>query len=288
MSLALTFAGGGNRAFYQVGLLERWWDRLAPHVTAVAGCSAGASMAVIWLTGRQAETHAYWLGRRAGVTRNFAWDQLLRGRRPTPHEPIYRATLRTALAEGGFERIRALPFPILILTASFPRYLPVPVATVLGMTAYSLERQLNEGTLHPRGGRRLGFAPVLVDARTCADPEELVDLVVASSATPPFTAIGRFRGQRLLDGGMVDNAPAFAAETVEGIRRNLVLLTRPYPPASIGRRDRRLYLAPTRPVPINRWDYTSRERVEATIALGREDAERHWGAVRQLLEDLRH
>jgi predicted acylesterase/phospholipase RssA len=280
----LTLAGGGNRAFWQLGILERWWPELSPRLGSVAACSAGASMAITWLSGRQDETHQYWLGRRSHVTRNFEWGRLLTGRRPTPHEPIYRDTLRHALAEGGLERIRALPFPVLILTASFPQWMPVPVATAAGMTAYSIERQLRMGKLHPRSARLIGFRPVIVDARTCQEPEDLVDLVLASSATPPFTAIGRHRGRRLLDGGMVDNAPAFVAEQAGGVERNMVLLTRPYPDESVGWKGTRLYLCPTEPVPINRWDYTSADRVEATVRLGRVDADRHADAILKLME----
>jgi predicted acylesterase/phospholipase RssA len=282
--LGLTFGGGGNRAFYQVGLLQSWWPALEPRVGAISACSAGACMAVIWLSGRQPETHTYWLSRRKGITRNFEWHRLLRGRRPTPHEPIYRDTMRFALADGGLARIRSLPFPVLVLTAEFPRFVPALAATALGLGFYSLERQLWSGKLHPRVGRAIGFRPHSVDARTCATVEELVDLVLASSATPPFTALGRFRGRRLMDGGMVDNAPAFLVESAPGVTRTLVLLTRPYPTTSIGRQGRRLYLAPTEPVPISRWDYTSVARVEATFALGRRDAAVHGEVIREFLE----
>src|SRR5262245_27669500 len=98
--LALTLAGGGNRALVQVGIVRRGWERPEPRVAAVSTGSAGASMAVSLLAGRERETTAYWLGRRAGITRNFEWSRLIRGRRPTPHAPIYRDTMRYALAEG--------------------------------------------------------------------------------------------------------------------------------------------------------------------------------------------
>ena len=97
--IAVTFAGGGNRALVQVGLLRRWWPLLGPRVAAVSTCSAGASMAVSLLTGREREVTAYWLGRRAGVSYNVRWRRLLRGERPTPHTPIYRDTLRYALSD---------------------------------------------------------------------------------------------------------------------------------------------------------------------------------------------
>ncbi|HEX9164278.1 MAG TPA: patatin-like phospholipase family protein [Gemmatimonadales bacterium] len=282
--LGLCLAGGGQRAFVQVGFLERWWPALEPRVGAISACSAGACFGVIWLTGRQPATHQYWLGRRDGITRNFHWGRLRRGGRLTPHIPIYPDTLRYALADGGFERIRALPFPFYVLAAALPPRLPVSLAVTLGMAGYSFERQLSHGKLHPKAGHRIGFTPFVLDARECADPEELVALVLASSATPPFTPLGAVRGQVLLDGGMVDNAPAYLAEGVPGVDRTLVLLTRPYPRENIGWQGRRLYLAPTEPPPISRWDYTSVERVEATLDLGRRDAERHGDLVVKLLE----
>ncbi len=268
----------------QIGLLRRWWPRLEPRVAVVSACSAGASMAVSILSGRELETSAYWLGRRAGVTRNLDWLRLLRGERPTPHTPIYRDTVGYALSEGGFERIRALPFPFLVLTTAPPRWLPMPIAAVLGMSAYSIERKFHGGRLHPGSARRLGFRPVVYDLRKCAGPEDVVDLVLASSATPPFTPVGRRDGTALLDGGLVDNAPAFVAERAVAVRRHLVLLTRPYPPASVGRKGLRWYLCPSEPVPISRWEYTRPDLIEATIALGDREAVRRDDELRRFLD----
>ena len=120
----------------------------------------------------------------------------------------------------------------------------------------------------------MGFAEYVIDARTCEDPEELADLVVASSSTPPFTPIGQFRGSALLDGGICDNVPASIPERDPAVKRNLVILTRPYPDGVVGEKGSRLYLQPSGPIPIERWDYTEKAGVEATLELGRADAER--------------
>ena len=121
------------------------------------------------------------------------------------------------------------------------------------------------------------------DARACETAEELADLVIASSATPPFTPVGAFRDRRLLDGGLVDNVPAFVAEHDPAVRRNLVLLTRQYPDEVVGRRGTRLYVAPSEPVPVSRWDYTRPDLIEETVALGERDADRHAAALDALL-----
>lgn len=280
--LAITFAGGGNRAFYQLGLMNVWRERLLPRVGCVAACSAGACVAALLLSGRSAEVGDYWKRRTRGLKRNFEWRRLLSGRRPTPHEPLYRDLLLYAFDSGGLERIRAQAFPVLVLTAGLPGRLPTLAATLLALCAYKLEDFVRKGRIHPTYGRRVGFAALAFDARECGTAAELADLVIASSATPPFTSVGRFAGRRTLDGGVVDNVPAFLADDVPGVRRNLVMLTRPYPPGLTGRRGSRLYLAPREPLPVGRWDFTRPDLLEATVAAGERDAR----AQESLLEEF--
>lgn len=282
-SLGITFAGGGNRAFYQLGLMNRWADLLWPKVAAIASCSAGACVAGFILSGRQSEASEFWKQRRTGVTKNFEWQKLLLGKRPTPHAPIYRDTLRYAFADGGLERIQKQPFPFYILTTKWPSFLPAFAAVTLGISAYSLEKQFSKMMIHPTIGRRVGFTPVAFDARSCQSPEQLADLVLASSATPPFTPLGNFGGFQLLDGGIVDNAPAFLLDEIPKVKRNLVLLTRPYPKEVLGRQGQRLYLAPSQPPPVDRWDYTRPELIEETVRMGEREADLHAPLLRDFL-----
>jgi predicted acylesterase/phospholipase RssA len=282
--LAITFAGGGNRAFYQLGLMNRWRELLLPRVAAMATCSAGACVATLLLSGRELEAGEFWKERRSGVIRNFEWRKLLSGARPTPHEPIYRDTLLHAFSEGGLERVRSQPFPILVLTTAFPKRIPAFAAVLLALSAYNVEKRFREEMIHPTFGRRFGFRAMAFDARDCETPQELTDLIIASSATPPFTSLGRFDGHRLLDGGIIDNVPAFLADELPAVKKNLVLLTRPYLKHMTGRQGSRLYVAPDKALPVNRWDYTRPELIDATIEVGERDAELY---AQQLSEFIR-
>ena len=283
--LAITFAGGGNRAFYQYGLMLHWWDRLAPRVAALSTCSAGACVAVMLLTGRRALAREEFLTRTAGITRNFDLRRLLRGERPAPHGDVYRAILMRMLEDGGVERVRAQPFPIFVLASAFPAWWPSSLAAAIGISAYQLEKALNQRVLHPTFGKRIGFSPAVYDARDCSSAAELADLVLASSSTPPFTPVGRYRGRALLDGGMIDNAPAFVGDSADGVRRNLILMTRPYEAGLLGRRGSRLYVAPTGPVPVGRWDYTRPLAVDDAVTLGERDADIHDAELTAFLEE---
>jgi len=273
--LGLVFAAGGNRSFYQLGLMRGWRDLLLPRTRVVAACSAGACMAVVSLTGREAEAEEFWKRRREGLDKNFDWRRLLSGRRPTPHEEIYRETLLCALAGSGFERVRSQPFPVYVLTTGYPKVLPPMLAALLGLCAYKLDGR------HPRGARpegayarRAGFTPVAYDVRSCDAPETLADLIIASSSTPPFTAVGKVSGRRLLDGGIIDTAPVFLTDTVPGVRRKVVFLTNPRPADAPDAGPDFFYAAPETALNVDTWDVTRPERIEETILRGERDAGR--------------
>jgi predicted acylesterase/phospholipase RssA len=283
--VAITFAGGGNRAFYQFGLMQAWGERLLPRVAALATCSAGACVAAMWLANREPAARDLWLARTAGLERNLDWRRALRGERLAPHGAVLREIVLAIGEGGGLERIQAAPFPVFVLASAFPEVMPPSLAVLVGIAAYQFDRARRPGQLHPTSGQKLAFRPAVFDMRDCAAPAELADLVLASSATPPFTPVGRFRGRSLLDGGMVDNAPAFVADRVGGVRRNIVLLTRPYPGVPLGPRGSRFYLAPSTPPPLERWDYTRPHLMAENVALGTRDAARYWPELSAFLEE---
>jgi len=80
--------------------------------------------------------------------------------------------------------------------------------------------------------------------------------------------------------------PAAHAELDPNVRKNLVLLTRPYPTGVGGEHGKRLYLEPSEPVPISRWDYREIAPVEETLALGRTDAALYQPRLEAWLEHL--
>jgi predicted acylesterase/phospholipase RssA len=273
--LGLTLGGGGSRSFYQIGLLEAWGDKLWPRVAAVASVSAGAAIATMLVSGRLGAARSHWDGLRTGLRKNLDPRRPLRGEPLAPHGRIYRSTVLHALEEGGLEAVQSAPFPIYVLCAEPPARLPITAATWLGLGAYALEKKVDPRRLHPRAALGLGFRPLVVDARLARTANELADLVLGSSSTPPFTPVGVVNGRRVLDGGIVDNAPADLAEEHPDVRKNLVLLTRPYPKGVGGARGRRLYIEPSRPVPVDRWDYTEQAPIDETLRLGLDDAARY-------------
>jgi predicted acylesterase/phospholipase RssA len=150
---------------------------------------------------------------------------------------------------------------------------------VLGLVATVLNQR--ERLVHARWGTRLGFTPTLVSARDCESPEALVELILQSSCVPPIMPYYRRGGRPVVDGGVVDNAPA---SLVDGEGPTLVLLSFPHRPTNRDEGPGRTYVQPSGDIPISQWDYTNPVGVQKTFDLGRADGERflaRWDEVRE-------
>ncbi len=273
----VVFAGGGQRCWWQAG----FWDAFAPATglapQVVGAVSAGAATACMLLANDSRNGLAYYREALAGSPRNAYWGNLLRRGAPVfPHEAIYRRALHALLGGARFERLRRGGTDIRIVHAEPPARLGPRTAVAFGLLAYSLERSL-VNPLHPTWGRRLGFTPRITRVADCPDIESLVALIIASSCTPPFTALQYADGKPALDGGLVDNVPV---DAVAPDRSTLVLTSRRYPArAPIFMLGMRTYMQPSRPIPVSRWDYTAPALYEAVYRLGRKDGERAVAAI---------
>jgi predicted acylesterase/phospholipase RssA len=115
--------------------------------------------------------------------------------------------------------------------------------------------------------RRLGFKPLYVPVQECRTPEELADLIMASSCVPPLTPRAQRSGLHVLDGGLVANVPIDPSRRKGG--RTLVLLSRrlnrlPLVPGHT-------FVQPSATIAAGTWDYTNDANLQATFDLGRRD-----------------
>jgi predicted acylesterase/phospholipase RssA len=284
---ALVFAGGGCRCFWQIGFL----DALAEHNGAllaprhVVGVSAGSAMATMRLAGGTERARQLFAELTAQNDKNVYPERLWRRGEPVmPHVGMYSAALRGAFDAEALATLAQAP-PIDVLLARPPRWLPPAAGLLLGFGAYMLERRFRDG-VHPSWPAAIGFTPELVRVQDVIagyerDPEAareaLVALVLASSCTPPVTPFLSWAGQPVFDGGLFDNVPAFAVPA--DCERTLVMLTRRYPEEQLPRDPRKLFVQPSEPIPVDKWDYTSPELLDETYGLGRRDGEAFASAV---------
>ena len=264
---AVVFAGGGCRCFWQAG----FWAEAAPALdlrpSVVCGVSAGSAFACAIFGGVIEQVVEEFMSRVSANERNFYPENAWRGGRCFPHESIYRDTILSGLDRDALQRLKA-GADVRVTVARPPAWLGDRTGFAVAALAWQGDRITKP--IHARWGRRLGFTDEAVSVRSCETPEEVADLILQSSCSPPATPLYRRGGRVVIDGGLVDNAPVHA---VQPARRALVLLTWHRPEAELPRVAGRRYVQPSRPIPIDKWDYTSRERVQQTYDLGRRDGE---------------
>lgn len=263
----IVFAGGGNRCFWQAG----FWSIAAPELdlkpSVVVSVSAGAAIACALFS--DTFVHGF-TGFKQAISenhRNLYLSNLLHKQPVFPHGTLYRNAILDSIDERALTRLHGGP-DISVLISYPPKWASGRLAFLLGVVAVGLDA-FHGNAVHASPGRRVGFKPLYLSVRQCATPNELADLIIASSCVPPLVPQARRDGMAILDGGLVSNVP------VDGVRQEtgqtLVLLTRQFPelPSIAGR----TYVQPSQPIPAGVWDYTDDAALQATFDLGQRDGE---------------
>jgi len=268
----VVFAGGGSRCLWQAGFWEIAESGLGIRPGIVAGVSAGSAVACMMFSGRL-KTGLDYFKRITGLNRSNFYPSRIFGRGPVfPHYDMYRSVILETIEGAAFRKLKKGP-EIRILLSRPPGFLGPRSATIVGLLAYTIEKKISY-PVHPVMSARLGFKPEVVSIREVDTPQELADLVLASSCTPPFVPILKWNGIVSLDGGLIDNVPIAAIDAGEMDGDVLLMLTRKYPDEKIPKIPGRIYVQPSEPIGITKWDYTSPSGLQDAYDLGRRDGEK--------------
>jgi len=262
------FAGGGSRCFWQAG----FWRSAAPALglapSAVAAVSAGASTACHIFSGEIEAAMAYYQ-----AAHNHRAKYAPPGRNPFLPDPtglkVYREALESVLRGEPFQRLKQGP-DLRIFMSAPPAWAKSALGVGLGYLSYSLDKSRGD-PVHHRYARKLGFRPVVGRAAQCATVSQLADLVVASSCLPPMVPWCTWDGCKVVDGGILDNAPLELMERDEW--PVLVLLTRRYPAEQLQGRPGVTYVQPSRDLAISKWEKANPHLVRESYEQGLRDGE---------------
>ncbi len=262
----VVFSGGGCRCFWQAG----FWSVAAPQLElaprAIAAVSAGVAFACAAMGDTVEPVVRDFVRRTRANRRNVYLGNAWRHAPMFPHGRMYRDTILATVDAETLRRIRGGPEIRALIAYPPPHVAPKP-AVLLAFAAYRLDRAVRR-SVHPTFGRHLGFRSAVVAANACTTVEQLADLILQSSCMPPITPQYLRDGEPVVDGGILDGAPA---GLLDDCRSTLVLLTRQY--RRVPKLAHREYVQPSAPVPVSMWDYTSPQLVERTFDLGRRDGE---------------
>jgi predicted acylesterase/phospholipase RssA len=266
----VVFAGGGNRCWWQAGLVEQLAQHRCWQAVHLIGVSAGAGIATAFATGRTRDSLKAAMERFAVTPRNFEWRALLKGERPFMLPRIYPDWIHSFLQSDDLAKLQSGLRRIEVVITRPLRFLPLTFSTTLALLLYSTEKFWLKN-FHSRLPHRLGFRPEYLDLRACPSLEAARTLLQASAAAVPITPAHRVHGRAALDGGFYDSVPLPQDRAHDP--HTLVLLTRhrPHLPQMF-QHERRAYIQPARAVPAINMDCTRPGDVKRTFEQGRDEA----------------
>ena len=263
------FAGGGNRCWWQGGLVEALSSKACWQIDHVIGVSAGAGIATALVTGKLRESLHTAALRFDATPRNSEWRDLLQGKRPFMLPRILPDWIDSYLSATDFAALQASNIKVEVVVTRLIPYLPHRLSAVLALLLYLTEKYWLKG-YHSRVPYRLGLRTESIDLRMAGDVRNAKNWLLGSTACWPIAAIHEVGGRPALDGGFYDNVPL--PKSRENDAATLVLLTRHRPELPhIFELNQRSYIQPTRPQAASSLDCTSGDKCRLTFEQGLAD-----------------
>lgn len=256
MRVGVLLPSGGMRCFYQLGVLEALRGRIRPQL--FAGVSGGALASVTYLA--HASEALIEAARRVAREGRARWQprRLLEARSPLVHGEVLEAELRRVLTRERLEAVAASGVALHIMAAALPGRRPYPLVGAPVMMAHALEiGPLRKLWFHPRVGEAMGFRPHWFEVAADTAPDELVEMLLATSCFPPLTRPIRHGTTRLFDGAFASSMPAIERfhgrhDTVDEL---WVIHTRRDQRGMFADRAGVRHISPSAPLRVGIWDY---------------------------------
>ena len=267
----IVFAGGGNRCIWQAGFWQALTSAHDLEPKSIAAVSAGAAVACMLMAGRMKTALESFARHTTSNKKNIYLGNLVNSEKLYPHERIYRSVLEETFDMSAFEKLQNST-PIHVLLGRYPSRVGTGFQTYAGLLIYEIEKRV-WNPVHASLAQRMGFHSEVCLAQQCRNVNELVELILQSSCTPPVTRRMQRTGSAVLDGGIVDNVPVVALPAPAANSSTLVLLTRCYPENEIPNHTNRIYVQPSKPIELGKFDYTNPEGLQAAYDHGLRDGE---------------
>lgn len=267
----LVMAGGGNRCWWQAGLIQTLIQRGWTLPSQIIATSAGAAIATSFLTNKTEAALAACKQLYADNAQLFDWKALLRLKVKFAHQHIYPEWISSLMSDTDFPVLQQGKSRLSVAITQPARLLGLSGSLIAGSVAYMLDKKIAH-SIHPRIPGYLGLRQAFFNLNDCTSASAARDLLAAAAAAAPFMKAQKVNGHWGIDGGYTDNAP-IPEQTPAEAAGTLVLLTRHYPdlPQQFSY-EQRQYWQPSQKIPVSTWDCRPSTTVDLAYQLGQSDA----------------
>lgn len=266
----LVFAGGGNRCWWQAGLVSAFQAAGWSLPQTFIGTSAGAAIAASFLTTGPQTALVACKKLYAQNNQLFEWQALTQLKLKFAHQHIYPAWLASFVNDCQFNAAKTASQRLIVAVSQPSKLLGLTGSLIAGSIAYLLDKKIAH-SIHPKMPKYLGLRQAFFSFNDCQNAVTARQLLAGAAAAAPFMKSQALHGTWSFDGGYTDNAP-IPSQTATQKARTLVLLTRHYPhlPTQFSWQGRH-YWQPSRKIPVSTWDCRPNTTVDAAFELGLQD-----------------
>jgi len=269
----LVFAGGGNRCWWQAGVVSHLLDQGWKLPPIFIGTSAGAGIATSLITCSARDALASCKHLYKHNKQLFDWTSLARLKLKFAHQHIYPTWIESFASDHHFERLKTSGSELIVSVTRPAKALGLAGSLIVGSVAYLLDKKMAHN-IHPRLPLRLGLKQEFLNLAKLPDGQSARALLQAAAAAAPFMPAINVNGKWGFDGGYTDNAP-IPIQTEAEKTKTLVLLTRYYPDLPpIFKLTGRTYWQPSQKIPVSTWDCREETTVDEAFRLGLNDGSR--------------
>lgn len=213
--ISLTFAGGGCKAFFALGV-GRELLRAGVKIHTISGTSAGSAMAMALISNVADEVVEHFCEITGKNPSNFHFKKIIKGKSPFPHEQMYR---QAVAIHTDFDKIKNTEMRIMLNAMLVPPDLYPPDddfkrTKLLLSIANAYRKEMNlakkgiyQPVLHDLA-RRSRLKEVYFTNDDFLNEKAIEDIILVTSSAPPVVRLQKYYdGNYYLDGGLYDNLP---------------------------------------------------------------------------------
>ncbi len=288
--ISLALAGGGCKALFALGvgyMLRSWGIQIRE----ISGVSAGSAAALMILSEKEEEGLEYFEELLKRNKRNFYVKRLVFGRRPFPHENMYRRTIRYSI---DFEKIRKSGVKIFISAVkAFPKldnfktYWNKLSLIPTTMRAVILDEKDKERGIVPKRVKKIidkwKLEEIIFTNEDIQTPEVAEQIILNSSSIPPVVSFQKTDRAYFLDGGLTNNL------LLEYFSNKFKKIAVYYEENTLFGKTKEVlqnvfFIRPPHKLPIKTFDYTDYIGARKTYELGKETALRKKHEILEFLD----
>ncbi|MEM7180935.1 MAG: patatin-like phospholipase family protein [Spirochaetota bacterium] len=279
--ISFALAGGGCKALYALGVgyrIRSWGLKIKE----ISGVSAGSAMALMILSEAEELSIEYFEELLKRNNSNFKLWNLITGKRPWPHESMYRRTIRYGI---DFEKIGRSGVRIFIATVkAFPRKniwknywnkLQLIPPTMRAFILDELDKEQGKPCNRvDKIVKKWKLKEIVFTNEDFKYPEVTEQIIMNSSSVPPILSFQNINNEYYLDGSLTNN---LLLEKFTPGRKKLAVY---YDNTTLIGKDPSVlqetyFIKPKRKLPIEKFDYTNATGARLAYEMGKEDAETH-------------